>query len=126
MKVSPVHVQEVTKTGPIVWKGTTHVAATGYNFSTHVAVLMSPCGPLQELSASSNDSEVITNYLACRLKFEEVLSLIKESCSPIEEIDALGFNDKLHGKRHRRSDFPLSFNQPGGELLYQSQVQLVD
>lgn len=99
----PVHVQEITKTGPIVWKSTNHVAATGYNFSTHAAVLMSPCGPLQELSSSSNDSEVITNYLACRLRFEEVLALIKDSCIPVETINALGFNDKIHGKRHRRS-----------------------
>ena len=46
---TPVGCQELEKTGPILWRVTDHVTAIGYNYTTHAAVLVSPCLPLKNL-----------------------------------------------------------------------------
>lgn len=81
-------------TAPIVWRVTDHVAAIGYNFTNHVAVMYSPCLPLLNFGkdaskhASAHSTlQLIKDKDSCMDHYrEKIIKLIQTNCHIVNDL----------------------------------------
>ncbi len=99
---------------PILWKPTNNIAATGFNFKTHAAVLISPCAPLRlvwknQLKKEKDRTSLTylfkTNWLICdKLYREKVLGSIHKNCDSINNLQHLEWDTPNSGTAAFYSD----------------------
>ncbi|KAH9392428.1 hypothetical protein TYRP_005504 [Tyrophagus putrescentiae] len=81
----------LTYAPPIVWHKTSQVAAIGYNFYRHSAILLSPCTPLHQYVDRLDEevhegrrhsmTRVLTDKIACdRMYREKIIATIQANC----------------------------------------------
>lgn len=106
-------------TGLLVWRQTTHLATLGYNYSTHIAILVSPCVAFNKISQSSKNVDIINSVLTCKELYEErVVNVMKQHCKVTRKINSLSRQDHHFQRRHRRFLPLIGAGVVGGILSY--------
>lgn len=106
--------------GPILWRGTNHKAVIGYNFTTHVASMMSPCSPFDEAIKQNPIGEAIYSIhkKECEDAYEEqILKMLRKGCEVTNDVSALGYESHHLERRHRRQ-IGVSLFLLGGVISY--------
>lgn len=114
--------KNLTIASPLLWKKTEHLAVVGYNFTTHIAKLMSPCTAFDKINATGLTNGTLTsiqlNRLVCDEAYEsQVMMLIRKGCEVREEVGPLGFQSH-HLKRRNRRVVPLLLYTMAGIISY--------
>ncbi len=116
----PIGLANVTIASPLLWQKTNHLAVVGYNFTTHVAMLMDPCSPLRVMERNNETSTTIdVEVLQCEQVYKEkIISLLERECEVGREIYPLGIHDQHLKRRHKRFIIPLLYSAMGAVVSY--------
>lgn len=83
------------------------MATVAYNYSTHIAILVSPCISFTKLAKDTKNEAIAASVISCKQIFEDKMTnLIKSNCKNVKKINALDRQNHHQQRRHRRF-FPL-------------------